>query len=131
MRKRHRKNPEGEGYQGWKNHETWAINLWIGNDEGLYNMFTEQADELMPSHRAEIKEKIKKYGRNYYKIKTSDGRVRDFVVTQATLDLADSIKDFFEENNPLSGEANVYSDLLGGALQRVDYRQIAIAMFER
>jgi hypothetical protein len=26
-----------ETYEGWPTYETWAINLWITNDEGTYN----------------------------------------------------------------------------------------------
>ena len=28
---------QDQGYNGWKNYETWAMALWIDNDEGLYN----------------------------------------------------------------------------------------------
>ena len=25
-------------YNGWTNYETWNLALWLGNDEGLYNL---------------------------------------------------------------------------------------------
>jgi len=33
-----------EGYNGWKNRETWNVALWIGNDEGLYRLALESED---------------------------------------------------------------------------------------
>ena len=31
-------------YNGWTNYETWNVALWIGNDEGLYNLAKECDD---------------------------------------------------------------------------------------
>jgi len=28
-------------YEGWKNFETWNVNLWLANDQGLYQMALE------------------------------------------------------------------------------------------
>lgn len=28
---------EREGYQGWKNYPTWAVNLWLRNDRAHYD----------------------------------------------------------------------------------------------
>jgi len=36
-----------QDYNGWTNRETWAVALWINNEEGLYN----QAQDLVQEAR--------------------------------------------------------------------------------
>tara|TARA_R100001443_G_scaffold90782_1_gene97275 strand:+ start:6053 stop:6346 length:294 start_codon:yes stop_codon:yes gene_type:complete len=31
-------------YNGWTNYETWNVALWLGNDEGLYNLARDWAE---------------------------------------------------------------------------------------
>ena len=40
--------PDEQGYNGWSNYETWAVNLHLSNDEGLYRYACSlrDADEL-------------------------------------------------------------------------------------
>ena len=37
---------EDTTYNGWKNHATWNVALWIGGDEGLYNLAKECASYI-------------------------------------------------------------------------------------
>lgn len=34
-----------ERYNGWANHDTWCVALWIDNDQGLYAQSTEILDD--------------------------------------------------------------------------------------
>jgi hypothetical protein len=36
---------EDKKYQGWTNYETWAVALWLNNEEGSYRYWREQARE--------------------------------------------------------------------------------------
>jgi hypothetical protein len=40
-------------------------------------------------------------------------------------DLADKLKEYVEENNPLAGDSSMYADLLGAALSEVDWYEMA------
>lgn len=31
-------------YEGWSNYETWAVKLWMDNDEGSYHYWKDQAE---------------------------------------------------------------------------------------
>ena len=37
-----------EEYNGWTNHSTWLVHLWITNEEGSYHHWREQAAEMDP-----------------------------------------------------------------------------------
>lgn len=38
------------GYQGWRDRQTWAMALHLGNDEGLYRHWREVARQALRDH---------------------------------------------------------------------------------
>ena len=100
---------EEKTYNGWTNYETWAVNLWIDNDQGSYTYWREQA------------------GSHYENVADCDS-VHEGLWSHrsaARSKLAEQIKDEFEDASPLADQANVYSDLLTAALGEVDWHEIA------
>lgn len=84
-------------YEGWTNRETWLVNLWLTNEEGLYRDACEAAG----------------------------------IMSGADLDdwLSDYVRVNFAENaHPWLG--GLVGDLLGAALNRVDWREIGEAFTE-
>ena len=88
-------------YNGWENYETWCVNLWLGNDEGLYNL----TREYLPDEDDE-----------------------DFNRDEAVENLADAICVFVNEIAP--SVQGLFSDLLTHCLGRVNWREIAFSWIE-
>lgn len=86
-------------YNGWTNYETWAVNLWLDNDQGSYEYWHEIAQEYFE-------------GANYD-------------TESAAWNMADMLKQSHEDMNPLGDQASAYSDLLGAALSEVNWHEIA------
>lgn len=89
-------------YNGWTNYETWAVNLWLDNDEGSQDFWREQAqecwDEAAPTSYSTREE-------------------------NAVRHLSDRLKDYHEEARPeVDG---MYGDLIDAALGAVNWREIA------
>jgi hypothetical protein len=95
------------GYNGWENFPTWAVKLWLDNDQGSYNYWREQARGYVaqPSGLA-----------------TPESNVHD---------LAAQLKDEHEYSTEVAiarawiGASSVYSDLLSYALGQVNWHEIA------
>lgn len=92
-----------EGYNGWKNYETWCVKLWMDNDEATYSANRERAQAAWNNAEA-----------TSYSTREQ----------QARIDLADTLKDAAEEAAPDLG-ASVWADLLNAALGEVDWFEIA------
>lgn len=89
-----------EKYNGWKNYETWAVALWIDNEQWSQEYARELAEQATTDSSI------------------SEGRTAEGV-------LADTIKQWVEGQNPLAETATLFSDLLNAALSEVDWYEIA------
>ena len=88
---------EEEKYNGWENYATWAVNLWLSNDEGLYRNvcgIVEDAED-----EAEAEERIKGY-------------VEELEELSKEKEAGDELKSMFEDI---------------GSMGRVDWGEIAEA----
>lgn len=97
---------ETKTYNGWHNYETWAVALWIDNDQGTY----EWARDLAREARSEA----------------ADPDLRSPYWTEAEhvrFTLADNLKESLEEQMP--EVEGMWADLLNAAFSEVDWQEIA------
>jgi hypothetical protein len=105
--------PPSTEYQGWTNHATWAVHLWLTNDEGTYIFCRRLAREAV-ADAADCEQ-------------VEDGI---WTVEEARRYLlADSLGEYLEELNPLK-DASLFGDLMTASLQDVNYAELADAFLE-
>jgi hypothetical protein len=99
---------ESSKYNGWANYETWCVNLWMDNE--YPNYWPDRAQELWEE--------------------CEEPRTKVWTQSEcARFQLADEMKEWFADNNPLADQANVYSDMLNAAFSEVNWSEIANAQF--
>ena len=91
------KQKEAEKYNGWTNYETWAVSLWIDNDQTSYRYWRQEAARCL-RQSADKAEAIRR--------------------------LAEQLEREITENAPTDAP-NAYSDLLTAALCEVNWVEIA------
>ena len=96
-------------YNGWTNYETWVTALWLDNDQATQDYWREVAQECRDEAPAA-------------------SQVEDGIWTisqTARFTLADRTKEEISDGTPVTAEASLYADLLGAALQEVNWQEIA------
>lgn len=92
-----------DGYNGWKNYETWNVNLWLESDEGTYEYTRELTRDVLAEHEDD---------EDYVTVGALAERLREYV-------------DELPEVESVTGQATLASDLLQAALSEVDWYEIA------
>jgi len=57
-------------YNGWKNYETWAVKLWMDNEEDSYHYWRERAEETKDNYS--LSEELKDWMEENFPITTNN-----------------------------------------------------------
>jgi hypothetical protein len=94
-------------YNGWRNYETWLVNMWLTHDAGGYELLSGKAHTC-------------------WSATDEDDTAEDRAVA-AVRQLATLLKETYDEelDSLDMPPASLWMDMLTGALSTVDWREIA------
>ena len=98
-----------EPYDGFANYQTWCVNWWLGSDQEI----SRRCRELVTQAANVVQEAT---------------RIVDGIgsTTEATRTLlAGMLSELVDEFNPVADQTTLFSDLMGTALEEVDWHAIA------
>jgi hypothetical protein len=103
-----------EGYNGWKNFETWTVSLWLGNEEADYKRWTVAAQDEWYNSKgaASVFNGLRTRGE------------------AATSELADRMRVCYEERAETLLPCGLLRDLLQAAIDRADWEEVATPFVE-
>lgn len=97
-------------YNGWTNYETWCVNLWIDNDQGLYEVVGDFVRDRLREAQEEDEE-------------GNPLPPTDRALDDVTCEVSEYLKSLIEDTAPeLQG---LFADLLNAALSEVSWWEIA------
>lgn len=99
-----------KSYNGWTNYETWCVNMWLANDESLCNEAAERAADVAGETESRS---------SYWTLEESHRYT-----------LAQNFKDWVCDDLAPDLGASFAADLLGSALENVDWDEIATSWLE-
>lgn len=102
-------------YQGYKNYQTWAVALWIGNEYNLYRHWQNRAEEIKAVVEDGDCDQVQA------EIWTAEQGARFLLADEIEADM---------KSHPLADAATMYSDILNHTMSQVDWQEVADSILE-